>query len=337
MEAVGDGEVGTGEILFAAGAGVAMAASYAAGVSLTRGGLLAVSAIAAICGLELNAERGGSLTPLWKGYSACVWQGVQLLRSGGWTNVASMFGGLCGEPVSALQLGFPVNWQESYPAWGINPRELSEEQQRQDPILLLIGKTADPGLMFGVAKVLAEAPETQGRPLFFCDWGRWAVNGAAQQAVWNRMEEIEKLYPREVSWTLVGHSWGAWAAAVAGIEGIPVDEEGPRFAAATSLSLRSNVGRLVLMGHPLTAEVDPDKMSKELLNGLYEIDAAWDLLVDQRSNHPEAGHKFEFSCGHIGLIHLPMAMGQVPIFASRSQAAESQGRQSTQDGRPPST
>lgn len=315
MERIEDSSDG----LFVGSAGIGAAAVCVGPTTGLGAAAASLSFLLALCGVERNAESGGRLTSLWKGYVYLVRQGVSLLRCLGWTSAASIFGGLCGEPLNAVHAGFHANHTAQTPLrlWGLNPDHLSVEQQQNSPILLFAGKLANPGVMADLARVLSAHPERRNHPLFLCDWGGCVVNEVAQQAIWNRMAEIEKLYPegKPVQWTLIGHSWGGWAAAVAGLEGLGVGPRGPRFDEVARLDLRPNVSRLIMIGHPLTAEVSLDKISEELLQRLYEVDADWDVLVDQRSVHPDQYHRGLVACGHLGLIQLASATGRVAAFA----------------------
>jgi pimeloyl-ACP methyl ester carboxylesterase len=308
----------SGEGLFLGSAAVGLGAICVGTTTALGAGGAALSFLLAACGIERNAESGGRLVPLWKGYLSLVRQGVALLRSAGWTNATSIFGGLFGEPLNAVRAGFQPKHSADAPIqlWGLNPTELPGKEELKSPVMLLAGKLADPGVMAELGRFLAEHELTRDHPIFLCEWGGQTVNTEAREAIWQQMQDVERLYPEPVQWTLIGHSWGGWAAAAAALQGLEVDEKGPRFSEAIRLDLKPNVGKLILMGHPLTAEVSPDKMSSDLLNSLYEIDADWDVLVDQRSAHPDQAHRASIACGHLGLVQLSSAMGRVTLFAA---------------------
>jgi hypothetical protein len=257
-------------------------------------------------------------------YFRAVQSGVELLRRLHMPTFASIFGGLFAEPIAILttiaqpqeQIGFPLH------QYGLNPTELRSLQAERDPVLLLAGKLANPAIMTALARTLSRNPLTQDHPLFTCQWGGRLPNLRAQEIVRNRIDEICQLYPpdrrSDVRCTLVGHSMGAIVAAIAGLDGIPVDDKGPDFTDVKPLHIHHNVGRLILIGHPLTAEIDPERIDPSVMEILYEIDGIHDVLIPSRSRHSNPSHRVSIPCGHIGLTQLDRATQYVASFVAHS-------------------
>lgn len=246
-------------------------------------------------------------------YFSLIRRGVHLLRHLHLPTAASIFGGLFAEPGAvAIALSQPQERKDTpLSLHGLNPTRLTPKQSLRPPVLLLAGKRANPAIMIGLAQTLSHHPLTRHYPLFTCQWGGRAVNQAAKEAVLKRIEEIRLLYPDEsgqkVKVTLVGHSMGALVAAEAAIE----------FTNVKRFSIRPEIGQLILIGHPLTAEVDPEGIDPKILDRVYEIDGIHDVLVDGRSCHPNPSHRVSIPCGHLGLTQFEKATQYVAYFVAR--------------------
>lgn len=258
-------------------------------------------------------------------YFRLIRSGVELLRRLRLPTVASIFGALFTEPVAIFFLMRQTQERRGSPLhhYGLNPIELSSQQMNHPPVVLLAGKRANPAIMTTLARTLSRHPLTRNYPLFTCDWGGRVANQRAQEIVLDRMDQIRTLYPSDrqstVRCILVGHSMGAIVAAIAGLCGVPLSDEGPSFTDVKQLEVRRGVGRLILIGHPLTAEIDPEEIDPRVLESLYEIDGVHDVLIPGRSRHTNPSHRLSLSCGHIGLTQLKKATQYVAYFVARQQ------------------
>ena len=103
-----------------------------------------------------------------------------------------------------------------------------------------------------------------------------------RQIIHDKIEAIKELYLSrgrgDIKVHLVGYSRGAQAAYSAAIDRLDID-------------------RLIRIGHPTL----PEELDNRVQALVYEIDARWDVLVDERSLLPSHQH-VELNCGHLGLL-----------------------------------
>lgn len=236
-----------------------------------------------------------------------VREGVAWLRSKECPDLASIWGSLAAEPVKTMRLAC---WS-ARPSALLDPSSLSREQQGLNPILFVHGKWGSGG-QFGPLIEVLQGSGLAGRPLFSVelpDRGRFSEGDHSK--LWGRIEAIYALYPEgqreQLRLDLVGYSRGAEVVSQAVFEEVFIDF-------GKELRLRSGIGRVVLVGSPLSSRLPNDTRLPE---SLLEVDGEWDILVKGRSVLLGKQRYNVPRCGHCGLFLSEESLGQIVSWLLR--------------------
>ncbi len=184
------------------------------------------------------------------------------------------------EPVSVLRAVIEwliYGWGGEPHFSGANPKEITEEQRRFNPVLCLHGNCHSPSAFTSIAAALQKDPDY--RPAVFTV----SLRGEEDTHIINeKMAEIRKLFGEDVEIDLIGHSRGAFLAEDrAGMKGI---------------------GRIVLLGQSYASIAGNNKYFS--IHGTYDNligQAPTQRLAEKALKNPQHIHMVR--AGHVGLLY----------------------------------
>lgn len=166
--------------------------------------------------------------------------------------------------------------------WGLNPLELSAEQAKYAPILLIHGKWHNQGVWFQLAKSFQERQIKN--PLFTVNLEKSTddITYSDCQIIDKKFDEIKQLYKvSDLKIHLCGYSRGGYVAY--------------NFAKMPYGIFRSDVNKIILMGAPLIT------IDSQLRNCVYQINAQYDLMVSSGVECDYQNEEIDIPTGHLGL------------------------------------
>lgn len=241
------------------------------------------------------------------------------------TFLGATAGAFLAEPLETMGVAYRTALSAifGYNFFGINPDFIDEKDLDKKPILMIHGNYHDPSAWQKLAEKLQKNGELG--PIFHVAINVGKFNKKDKEIIKNKVKEIQRLYKshgrKNVKVDLIGHSRGSTLALMGGFEEseweIPetqeqmeelekrnwwyMEDEQGRIYCRENPVLRKDIGKIIMLGNPLTQEQFENAATKR--NDLYEIYGKWDVIV---TNKPQAEvdpeHLLEADCGHLGLL-----------------------------------
>lgn len=192
----------------------------------------------------------------------------------------------------------PFGRKRHFNYYGLNPKELTEEQREHDPILLLHGNYCNASNWFSVAKKLQK--EYKG-PVFTVNLKSGKLSQQDVETIDARISHIKNLYGGEVVTHLSGFSRGSRYAYWMSLnrDNWHIKEDGTLHY-EYELRYRTDIGRVVMIGagdNPFGYKTNSHLAYKfryiEAAN-----DAIWTKTLDLRKEH-----RADIESGHAALIN----------------------------------
>lgn len=228
---------------------------------------------------------------------------VQFLEKHRKPVAAMVFGTLLMEPREALRAGFMTfsNWKKPFNFFGMNPLEITEEQSKKRPIVLLHGNYHDQSAWLSLAKSLKR--HNLG-PVYTVNLPNGSLSDLDFEILRKKIQEIKRQYTRfnnnGIKIDLIGHSRGGTLAQLF----------------AWNQSPCHDIGRVILIGS-VVDQKKMDSIAPEDLQRLYEITGKDDILVtDQSLCHGQ--NQEVVNVGHLGLLYAKETHHRVIQWLMRS-------------------
>lgn len=251
---------------------------------------------------------------------------VHFLYKHHFTFAGGAIGAFLAEPLvsSAMLIRSALGSIFGYNFYGINPKNLTPEQARKGrPILLIHGNYHDPTAW---KSMMEKFKKKKMGPVFHVTITAGKFNKKDIHIINQRMKDIQELYKKygqdRITFDFVGHSRGSTMALMSALKEneweIPsseielkelekrnwwhLEDEQGRIYCKKNPSLREGIGKIIMLGNPLTANQAANVKSKA--KDLYEIHGKWDIIVQnrpQRGSVPK-GHFLQVDTGHLGLL-----------------------------------
>ncbi|MCB1115209.1 MAG: hypothetical protein KDK71_01970 [Chlamydiia bacterium] len=252
---------------------------------------------------------------LYYRYKQVVANVTQYFRQNEWQGAARVFAALAWEPLTSIYAGWAIQKGKSpsYTLSGMNPEVLTEKEKMQTPILLLHGRGGSQGMFEEMGAFF----EQEGiGPVFTVNLTDGELNEGDFDIVEAKIQEIQKLYGREVKIDLVGYSRGAEFALYMAL---PKEnwwiEEGGKCYLFPSTSWRNEVGKVIRIGS-MTLQKEWNQLSSDMYDSIYEIKGRDDLHMPEPSY---AKNRIDIDgVGHVGLVSSPL------VFEKLKQILRSQ-------------
>lgn len=216
-------------------------------------------------------------------YHSSIKHLVTSLQKKGWNTTGCVLGTFLTEPFQSLKAGFlkPLGWKSHFDFYNLNPTTLTDEQKRQNPILLLNGDSHNQSAWLALAPKL---PST--RAVFTVN----TLNGENDEEnfllIPKKMKEIASLFGRDVKFDLVGHSNGGDVA----------------HKLARRPATKDLINKIILVGM-VTKELPESPL-------VYEIVGKHDVILPTPSQRPPTHQKI-IHCGHLGLLYNEESHNQI--------------------------
>lgn len=241
----------------------------------------------------------------WNGYRQYIAQVIQLNYKWQLNWDLSRMTDFLAEPLPAIKAGIDL-LRTRLCKQVMNPTVLRREQLLKRPILLIPGSNGRQGYFYTLAKKLS----SKGLgPVFSLNLqDPYPLTPRDFDAVKSKITEISELYEKhgiyDVQIDIIGYSRGANMAKFFILQDDywSINSEGT---ASVRLNLQDqwaskNIHKIIQLGYPVSKWWQ-EGLPMNMLDRLYDIDGKEDLVVTDRSTLQE-GHKFEASCGHLGLL-----------------------------------
>lgn len=248
-------------------------------------------------------------TSLYHGYKHLVATITQFFRGQNWQGVARVFAALAWEPITSVWAGLDISRgkAKTFNLHGMNPTFLTAEQKKKKtPTLLLHGRDGSQG-MFTAMGAFFKGEEVG--PVFTVNLAEGELTEDDYDVVNGKIEEIQKLYGREVKIDLVGYSRGAELAFYMALlkEKWSMDGQGKCFMFPAS-RWRKEVGKVIRIGSTTLPE-EWDKITPAMKENVYEIRSRDDLHMPGESF---ATHQYEVEgVGHVGMVSSPLVFDKL--------------------------
>jgi hypothetical protein len=204
---------------------------------------------------------------------------------------------------------YRLGWKQPFNFYGLNPVQISEDQARQPPILLLHGNWHNQSAWLSFAE---SAAKSGFGSLYTVNLPSGSLSEQDIAIVNDKIAEIKaqyKLHKRDdIKVHLVGHSRGARIAYY-----MAAEESGWHFnkveavLTGEKIVLRRDIGKIIKLGYP-TSEWDIGHFGA--ITQAYDVVGMEDVIVTHRSKLP-AKHYLEVECGHVGLLYHPAVHEQI--------------------------
>lgn len=250
-------------------------------------------------------------TSLYHGYKHLVATTTQFFRGQNWQGVARVFAALAWEPITSIWAGMDISRGKGqiFNLHGMNPTSLTTEQKGKNPVLLLHGRDGSQG-MFTAMGAFFKSEEIG--PVFTINLADGELTEDDYVVVNGKIEEIQKLYGREVKVDLVGYSRGAELAFYMALpkEKWSMDGLG-RCLMFPASEWRSVIGKVIRIGS-MTLPEEWNKITSEMKQNVYEIRSRDDLHMPEKSY---ANHCYEIEgVGHVGMVSSPLVFDRLKLI-----------------------
>lgn len=234
-------------------------------------------------------------------YKLCKWivaNAVQFLRYMEWMWAANVVGALCWEPLISVQAGSDLEKGkvDDFSDFGMNPKELSEDQKKQVPTLALHGKNGTQGTFLSMGRYFQE---NDLGPLFTLNLSEGELNQEDVAKVHAKIQEIQGLYGEKVKVNLLGYSRGAELALYAAL---PEETFSINAGQCNKLgeweAWQDSIGKIIRIGS-MTLQKEWEALSLAMQESIYEIRGEDDIHMPEKSlsKHPST---VPYG-GHVGL------------------------------------
>ncbi len=237
-------------------------------------------------------------------YKNKIFEFVEFLKKRRWYVTSMVIGTLLSEPLEALKAAFlwPSYWKKDFDVYGLNPKVLSREQRKKNPVLLIHGNYHNPTAWLDLAEKLKE--QYKG-PVYTISLPNGGITSHDFALLNKKMKDICNQYQNtdSLSFNIIGHSRGGFLArATTWYEESSVTGEYscPKY----SDSFCKFVTKVITLGSPAEqSAIDILRTSDPYLNKrLYEITGEEDVLATDKSLLSENNHLI-VKTGHLGLLY----------------------------------
>lgn len=233
-------------------------------------------------------------------YSNTIEGMVQFLFKNGWFWFGVVFGTILHEPWQVVKASFlyPFGLKKQFQFYGMNPAAITGEQLR--PILLIHGNLHNQSAWISLAKELKKAGIG---PVFTLNLPSGNITDRDFALIGAKINQIKRLYQKEITIDLVGHSRGG---DLAGEIGDCIWKVGVNF------------GKVIKIGIPFTkGEIEELKwIHPNFTERVLEITAKHDVLVGKRESFIPRKCRLEVDTGHLGLLYSPVVHAEIINFLS---------------------
>lgn len=211
-----------------------------------------------------------------------------------WDVVGRLIGSILIEPlqIARAAITYPLGWKNHFDFYSCNPEQLTKEQRKHRPLLLLHGYGHNQSAWLPLAKKLSD------RALFTLN-----LSGEITQdlkLIKETIKKIKNLTPKKID--LLGHSAGAEKALYL----LYVKEIKDGY---LKFKINKKIERIILIGHPLTqwwvdrikAHFGEDEL-EYFLHHHHEIIGSEDLINRDRSLEI-VQNKLVVKAGHLGVLY----------------------------------
>lgn len=233
-------------------------------------------------------------------YSGFIETMVQNLFKRGWFWFGVVFGTILQEPWEVVKAScvYPFGLKEPFQFYGMNPSSITIEQSHKRPILLIHGNLHNQSAWLGLARELKGA---NLGPVFTLNLPSGTITGRDFALLGEKIDRIKRLYQKEITIDLIGHSRGG---DLAGELGDSVSRAGVNF------------GKVIKIGVPFSKrEIEELKwIHPNFTERIFEITAKHDVLVGKRPSYVPSKCHLEVNTGHLGLLYSPAVYAEIINF-----------------------
>lgn len=267
--------------------------------------------------LKRRESEGGLGNRICTAYRNAIRRFVAFLKKHGWHVTAMVLGTLLLEFWVALKAAFlmPASWKSHFNFYNMNPLEITEEQSKKRPILLIHGNYHNQSAWLDFAKKLKNS---HLGPVYTVNLPNGDVTKKDFEIVNKKIEQIKNQYAKfnikDITIDLVGHSRGAYIASKVAMDHF-VEQE-------------SDIHSVITLGTPQDAELMSIIKRMDNLNRLggssipcpefYDITGSYDVLCDE-SSPLDLDHQYIAETGHLGLLYCSQVHQQVIAWLDKKE------------------
>ncbi len=216
---------------------------------------------------------------------------VQFLEKHDYRVTAMILGTLLVEFWHALKAGLtsPMSWKRHFNFYQMNPTELTPEQLKKHPLLLIHGNYHNQSAWMSLAKKLKSYDLG---PIYTVNVPNGKITYRDYEIVQKKISEINEHYQRfgihSVKIHIIGHSRGGCLAHHIAWEALQKGSE--------------EIGKIIKIGSGLSP-LDKVHMEDPIFHTrVYEMMGKYDILENHQSKRP-ASHLKIIDSGHLGLLY----------------------------------
>lgn len=213
-------------------------------------------------------------------YTKAIQKFVEFLRKHKLRVLALILGTLLLEPWQAIKAGFSfASWKKHFNFHEMNPKALTAEQLKQQPILLIHGNLHNQSAWLSLAKKLKN---NYLGPVYTVNLPSGRITHKDFEIIQRKIEQIKEQYKQDIKINIVGHSRGGNIA---------------RHLALT----KTNIGKVITLGAAFTQD-EINALDPQFRHRIFDITGSHDILVTNPSLLP-LQNQATILTGHLGLLY----------------------------------
>lgn len=240
---------------------------------------------------------------LYNAYLNAIRQFVTFLQKYEWYATSLILGTLFAELLPAIKAAFmsAANLKKDFNFYGMNPKVLTTEELKKQPILLIHGNYHNQSAWLSLAKKLQSS---NLGPVYTVNLPCGAITDKDYEILDDKLEEIKGLYKKAnacpIKVNVIGHSRGGFLASEMAWKTLKKDKEGNQY-----WKRSEDIGKIISIGHPL----DPEEtqliqlVDENFKDRLYEITGEHDILASNHKSLLPHHRQSIINSGHLGLLY----------------------------------